>query len=199
MAQAQAIRKEKTKSSYHHGNLKEALVETALKLLEFHTPDEISLRRLAREIGVSQTAVYSHFKDKTALIASIAAHGFEIQRQYMAEKVRDVRDPYLRAEGIAVAYMQFAFVNRALFQVMFSRDVQDLPEHAQLSLAAGKPYSLFAQAWSRFKPEHAHQMPFIWSMIHGQTVLMCDPKFRPAISRGMSPQKLAQKSIEIFK
>ncbi len=192
---AQALKK----TSYHHGNLKEALVETALEMLKTLKPDDLSLRKLAGQLGVSQTAVYSHFKDKTALIAAIAAHGFHDQARYMTDRIRDIKDPYLRLEEIAVAYMQFAFDNRALFQVMFSRDVQDLPEHAELSLNAGKPYSLFAAAWSRYRPDHAHQMPFIWSMIHGQTVLMCDPKFGPAMSRGLSPKDLAQKSIQVFK
>ena len=195
MAQAQL----KTKSNYHHGNLKDALIETALNLLETHSPDQISLRRLARDIGVSQTAVYSHFKDKTDMMAAIAIDGFQRQAQFMADAVRDQRDAFLRAEGLAVAYMEFAFENRALFQVMFSRDIQDLSEHKELALAAGRPYSLFAAAWTRFNPKQSHQMPFIWSMFHGQTMLMLDPKFRPAISRGLSPQELARRSIDIYK
>src|SRR3546814_4345 len=64
------------KSSYHHGNLREALIEGALTLLEEHGTVDLSLRMLARQVGVSQTAPYHHFEDKNALLAALAAEGF---------------------------------------------------------------------------------------------------------------------------
>ena len=63
--------------SYHHGNLRTALLEKAKEHLIEKGPDKISLRALAREIGVSQTAPYRHFPDKTMLLAALAAEGFK--------------------------------------------------------------------------------------------------------------------------
>lgn len=187
------------KTNYHHGNLRQGLIDTALYMLNTTGPDDLSLRKMARQLGVSQTAVYSHFTDKTDLLAAIAEHGFQIQAKFIGDRLRDIRDPYQRVEAFAVHYMHFAHQNRALFQIMYCRDVQDIESHRALSLSAGKAYSLFAAAWSRFDPEGTKKTPFIWSMIHGQTMLMCDPKFGPAISGGRSPADLARASIEIFK
>ena len=64
------------KSNYHHGNLREAVLEAAHKLIEVEGFKAITLRRIAREVGVSQNAPYSHFKDKAALLDAVAADGF---------------------------------------------------------------------------------------------------------------------------
>jgi AcrR family transcriptional regulator len=187
------------KTNYHHGDLRQGLIDTALSILEQASPDDLSLRKMARHLGVSQTAVYSHFKDKTDLLAAIAAHGFQKQAHYIHDQIRDIREPYLRVEAFAVYYMRFAFEHRSLFQLMYCRDVQDIKSHRELSLSAGKSYGIFATAWSRFQPESAKQTPFIWSMIHGQTLLMCDPKFGPSIAGGRTPAEMARDSILIFK
>ena len=102
------------KTNYHHGNLRTALIQTALTFLEESSPDSLSLRRLARQLNVSQTAVYSHFDNKTDLLAAIATHGFQIQADYLYDKMQDIRDPYGRIECFAMNYMRFAFENRAL-------------------------------------------------------------------------------------
>ena len=66
-----------TSSSYHHGNLRQELMELAEKHLVEGGVRDLSLRALAREIGVSQTAPYRHFRDKNALLAALATEGFK--------------------------------------------------------------------------------------------------------------------------
>lgn len=186
------------KINYHHGNLRQGLIDTAIYLLETSSASDLSLRKMAKKLGVSQTAVYAHFKDKTDLLAAIADHGFGLVTDFIHARIKDTKDPHARVEGFAVNYMLFAFKHRTLFQLMYSREIQDLDTHETLPLSAGKLYSLFSAAWSRFQPEKTQSAPFIWSMIHGQTLLMCDPKFGPAISGGKTPQDLARASIKIF-
>ena len=186
------------KTKYHHGNLRQGLIDTALYMLDTHSVGDVSLRKMAKHLGVSQTAVYSHFKNKTDLLAAIADDGFLKMTDFILGRIKDIKDPYQRVESFAICYMHFAFKNRTLFQLMYSREIQDLEEHKTLPLSAGKLYSLFAAAWSRFQSGKMNQAPFIWSMIHGQTLLMCDPKFGPALSGGKSPQDIAKKSIKIF-
>jgi AcrR family transcriptional regulator len=63
------------KRSYHHGDLRQALIEAGLTLLDVRAADALSLREVARAVGVSATAVYRHFPDKGALLDALAAEG----------------------------------------------------------------------------------------------------------------------------
>lgn len=67
-----------SKSSYHHGDLRAALVDAGMALLATRDADDLSLREVARQVGVSATAVYRHFPDKAALMAALAAAGLDM-------------------------------------------------------------------------------------------------------------------------
>lgn len=106
---------------YHHGNLREALVQEALALLETQSQGEISLRELARRVGVSPNAVYRHFPDKEALLAALAANGFKRFAALQADAFRAAPDPKSGFRGMGRAYVDFARANPALFRLMFGR------------------------------------------------------------------------------
>jgi AcrR family transcriptional regulator len=109
-----------TKQSYHHGDLRSALIETGLSLLEAKAGGDISLREVARETGVSATAVYRHFPDKDALLRALAEAGFDklFDEQKAAAAGKASREKAFRATG--QAYVHFAVANPALFGVMTS-------------------------------------------------------------------------------
>src|SRR5690606_17147113 len=99
---------------YHHGNLPAALVDAALEVLESEGIEALTLRELARRVGVTHAAPYRHFKDKAALLAALAAEGFA--RLSRAVEAR-------RGEGIAgaaEAYLRFAADHPAHFRLMFA-------------------------------------------------------------------------------
>lgn len=105
--------------SYHHGDLRSALVEAGLTALETVEFTELSLRQLAREVGVSPTAVYRHFPDKQALLAALADAGIERLGQFQAEAIA-TRTPAidsLTANGRA--YVRFALAYPGLFRTIF--------------------------------------------------------------------------------
>jgi AcrR family transcriptional regulator len=107
------------KQSYHHGDLRSALVETGLRLLETHAGGgDIGLREVARETGVSATAVYRHFPDKDALLHALARAGYErlFDAQEAAAAGKPDREQAFRAIG--QAYVHFAVANPALFGLM---------------------------------------------------------------------------------
>ncbi|MEM8695318.1 MAG: TetR/AcrR family transcriptional regulator [Pseudomonadota bacterium] len=106
------------KQTYHHGDLRSALIATGLKLLETKAGGEIGLREVARETGVSATAVYRHFPDKDALMAALVDAGFDklADAQEAAAVPHEARDARFRAIG--QAYVHFALAHPALFRVM---------------------------------------------------------------------------------
>lgn len=132
------------KAGYHHGDLRNAVIDRSLKLLEEHGVDALSLRLLARELGVSQPAFYHHFADRNELLAALAAKGFERLATGL-EKIPEGDGPAGKealAHGIAAlmqGYVRFALHRPHLFRVMFTHSVAMRPDSAELKRAAGDP------------------------------------------------------------
>ena len=112
--------KRSTKKAYHHGDLRTALVDAGLILLADRNADDLSLRELAREVGVSATAVYRHFPDKHALMSALAADGLRqlSVAQHAASDAAGGGPRGFNATGRA--YVRFALANPALFRLIFS-------------------------------------------------------------------------------
>jgi len=116
------------KNTYHHGDLRNALVLSAVRLIEDHGIGEFSLRGAAREVGVSANAAYRHFHDKSDLLTAVATHGFAQLAQRMRRAMNASRAGKNPAE-LAVnrfkatgrAYVEFALAHPELFEVMFGR------------------------------------------------------------------------------
>ncbi len=107
-------------NDYHHGNLKQALFEGALRQLRQQGAERLSLRALAREIGVSQTAPYRHFKDKTELLQALAVEGYRNLRACNLAAIRLAGDDLRAAlRAAACSYIRFAKENSELFDLMF--------------------------------------------------------------------------------
>jgi AcrR family transcriptional regulator len=107
-----------TRAAYHHGNLRETLVALALAMLEQAEPEQLTLRGLAEEAGVSGMAPYRHFEDKAALLSAVAEAGFVELRRRLAS-VDDERKPRKALIAFAVAYIGFACDKPNLYRVMF--------------------------------------------------------------------------------
>ena len=166
------------KNAYHHGDLRAALTTAGLKLLAERTADDLSLRELARVVGVSPTAVYRHFPDKAALMAALARAGLEqlAAAQHAAFDAAGGGGGGFAATGRA--YVRFALENPALFRLVFST-----PRPADV-LAAGAPPQdealafLLANAagsggpWGGRSAETTALQA--WSLAHGLAMLMLD-------------------------
>jgi AcrR family transcriptional regulator len=143
---------------YHHGNLREALIEAALGLLEERAAHELSLREVARRAGVSHAAPYRHFDDREQLLAALAEHAFaELERRlHGADSVT----------AAARAYLDFALDHRARFRLMFD----------PIALQS----ALVRVALSRAVAPLSHS-PLLWPALHGlatlavERVLDCEP------------------------
>src|ERR1700752_2402345 len=106
-------------TTYHHGNLRPALVRAAMELLDEGGETALSLRAVARRAGVSAAAPYRHYADREALVSAVAAVGYGELAQRLAAAHPAPATPEQLA-SVAVAYVQFALDNPALFRIMFS-------------------------------------------------------------------------------
>ena len=113
-------------TSYHHGNLRSTLIETATELATTKGPDGVVLREVARLAGVSHNAAYRHFADREELLAEVAAIGLQRLAAAMRRRLAGVRatEPSARAvarlRATGRAYVEFALEEPGLFRVAFS-------------------------------------------------------------------------------
>jgi AcrR family transcriptional regulator len=114
------------RDAYHHGDLRNALVASAVRLIESVGPGAFSLREAAREVGVSANAAYRHFDDKSALITAVAADGFSrlakrMRRAMASASAHQGADPasIARFKAVGRAYVEFAIDHPEIFRVMF--------------------------------------------------------------------------------
>lgn len=106
--------------SYHHGDLRTALVETGLAMLETGGDAALSLRALAREVGVSPTAVYRHFPDKRALLAALSQAGLAMMGSAQEAAAGSARSDIEALNASGREYVAFAMANPALFRLIFT-------------------------------------------------------------------------------
>ena len=109
-----------TDQPYHHGKLREALLERAMETLETSGVEGLSLRQLARDVNVSHAAPAKHFRDKQALIDALAKAGFETMNQQLLAASQSGPELQHRLVGVARAYVDFALARPALLTVMYS-------------------------------------------------------------------------------
>lgn len=107
--------------SYHHGDLRTALIEAGLAALEGPNGAALSLRNLARTVGVSPTAVYRHFPDKRALLAALADEGLRRLGEAQADAARVAGGGAKGFSATGRTYVRFALAHPALFRLMFSQ------------------------------------------------------------------------------
>ena len=162
-------------STYHHGDLRSALLQAAGDLLEEQGLGALSLREAARRAGVSHNAPYRHFPDRNALLAALAAEGFRRLGEAMEGKSGRERGE---------AYVRFALAHPNRFRLMFGGQI-DFGTHPELRAAAAATYDgLLASFRARAdvaNPELAAAAA--WSLTHGLAHLLLDGHFREGRER----------------
>jgi len=170
--------------SYHHGNLRTALLEKAKEHLIEKGPDKISLRALAREVGVSQTAPYRHFPDKTMLLAALAAEGFKQLFQQTHNANIKGGNAQERLQNVGCAYVEFAVQNPDLYRLMFGPMIPADTELEELDDYGGRSYEVIVQLITDGveSNEFTEGDPLIlansaWALVHGVASLVIDNRF----------------------
>lgn len=187
------------KRAYHHGDLRIALVDAGLALLEGRDAEAVSLREVARHVGVSATAIYRHFPDKQTLLAALAQAGFDrLAHQQSAAALAG------GAAGFAAsgrAYVRFAIENPSLFRLMFAHTPAET--HPDFASPEGSAAHLLRAGVAMLMPEPAsHQERFVamlraWSLVHGLAMLILDRQVSRDVAESMIDEIVSPDSIKI--
>jgi AcrR family transcriptional regulator len=159
-------------STYHHGDLRGAMLRSAGKLLEKQGVAGLSLRAAARRARVSHNAPYRHFPDRDTLLAELAAEGFRLlEKQLQARKGREMGE----------AYVRFALEHPQRFRLMFGGQLA-FDSHPSLREGAAGAYQALLEAF-RAQPGVANPetaAAAAWSLVHGLAHLLLDGHFEKA-------------------
>jgi AcrR family transcriptional regulator len=190
---------------YHHGNLREALIEAALDLIARKGPAGFTFAEAARSAGVSSAAPYRHFRDREALIADVALRGFELFTAHLERAWNDGRpDAFAAFESVGHAYLAFARDEPAYYSAMFEAGIP-LDADPELGAAGERAFAvlrtaaeeLIARMPAERRPPALMMALHVWAMAHGIASLF---------GRGdagrrtlpMSPEELLEAGILVY-
>lgn len=170
------------RQSYHHGNLRETLVQAGLEVLENAGAAALSLRAIATAAGVSRSAPYAHFKDRGALLSAVANVGFSRMAGAMASAASRGTTPKDRFVSIGCAYVGFAIDNPNMFKLMFSAELGSRVDQA--AVEGSESYTFLRESLADLM--EAVQQPFediiveasAWSMVHGLSLLLIEGRLQ---------------------
>ncbi len=182
-------------TNYHHGDLKRALMDASLEVINKHGVAYLNLRKLAIHIGVSSGAPYHHFADRSELLTAIAKEGFELLELSMNKECESViKDPSAKLEALGRAYIMFAISHPGHFKVMFRGDVNDKP-NSESSKSGQRTFQLLCEAiqecqvsGSAPKGDPEPLVLHAWVTVHGLSSLLVDGSLKQKIS--IDPDKL---------
>ena len=169
---------------YHHGDLRRALIDTALAMVTEEGAWNFTLREVARRAGVSHAASYNHFEDKSALLAEVAALGFQSLRQTLEAAARgQPRSARQALAGIAAAYVRFGVEHPAHYRLMFGAELADKVRQPTLQAAHDATFAVLTgvlehgQASGQVRRDPVHDQALAaWSLVHGLTTLLIDQR-----------------------
>lgn len=173
------------KKPYHHGNLKNALIEKSIDIIKEEGIAALSLRKAARKAGVSHAAPAHHFGDLTGLLASIAQKGFELLLEEIDQKLQENihQSPLIRLKSIGLSYISFALNHSYYFKVMFCSKLaeqsltQDLKDEGRKICRRLAQCVQDCQRNQLIRNEDPMKMAaFIWTSIHGYATLTVNGK-----------------------
>ena len=168
---------------YHHGDLRRALIDTALAMVTEEGTWTFTLREVARRAGVSHAAPYNHFADKAALLAEVAALGFQALRREMETAARRPRSSRQALVGIATAYVRFGVEHPAHYRLMFGPELAEKERYPALQQASDATFAALTsvlergQAAGQVRPGSVRDQALAaWSLVHGLTTLLIDQR-----------------------
>jgi AcrR family transcriptional regulator len=175
---APARPRRKQPGRYHHGDLRRALLQEAVRVIHAHGVELLTLRAVGERLGVSRTALYRHFADKSALLEAVAGEGFRMLRlELLAAWGSGGREQF---EAMGLAYVRFAVANPSHYRVMFGGFVKGHSDPEFTAEAAGAFQTLVdaiatQQQTGELRADDPLQLArYIWGLVHGIAMLAID-------------------------
>jgi AcrR family transcriptional regulator len=178
----------KRADQYHHGDLSRSLLQEALCTIEKSGVSALTLRAVGEKLGVSRTALYRHFADKSALLAAVATEGFRtlrVQTQEAWEKGGRGRKGF---EAMGAAYVRFAVAHPSHYRVMFGGHVRNAAPDSDLTIEGGAAFRVLVDAIVEQQKAGVirHDNPlelaqYIWSTVHGMAMLAIDGQLKQPV------------------
>ena len=170
---------------YHHGDLSRALVQETLRTIQAQGVEAVTLRAVGQKLGVSRTALYRHFADKSALLAAVAREGFRTLRLELLEAWDRGGRGREAFAAMGVAYVRFAVAHPSHYRVMFGGLLRDDGTDPELSKEASGAFqalvdALIAQQEVGLvrRDDPLQLATFIWALVHGVAMLAIDGRLR---------------------
>lgn len=172
---------------YHHGNLREALVEAGVELAAAEGPDAVTLREVSRRVGVSHNAAYRHFADHEALLRAVTARALTRWSELMSARIaaaatgRGRAAAWARLDAAGRAYVEFAVTSPGLFKMALASPLGDVqPDadvtHCYVQLSERLDELVAAGALTAARRRNAEVAA--WSAVHGYALLLLDGPLR---------------------
>jgi AcrR family transcriptional regulator len=190
----------KPRDRYHHGDLRRALLQAAVRTLQKHGFQALTLRAVGDELGVSRSALYRHFADKSALLTAVAAEGFRLLRVGLTDAWEAEGKGRRGLEAMGLAYVRFGVAHPWHYRVMFGSGF-DLDEtDAELGAEGSAAFRVLVDALVEQqgqalvkKDDPQTQANFVWSLVHGIALLAIDGNLA---QQGADVEALARYAME---
>lgn len=186
------------RKNYHHGNLKNTLIDAGTKIITKEGLTGLSMRRVAKKAGVSPTAPYAHFSDKQALIAAISTAGYHrLYDQLNSTVTIHHGDPQSMLVEAGWTYVQFALSDPERFKVMFSGIIQQEKEYPEFREIAQKNFALLVELVKGCQENGIlSSAPSdmiavrLWSVVHGFIMLLLEGQISHTLLDRVSVREL---------
>jgi AcrR family transcriptional regulator len=170
-----------SRRSYHHGNLRRALLDQVLATIRVEGVEGVTLRDIGARVGVSRTALYRHFADKRALLAAVATEGFRMLRQQLIAAWENGGRGDSAFHAMGVAYVRFAVDNPAHYRVIFGGFVDPGAKEPELATEAHGAFQALVDAVAALQhdgvfleDDPVRMATYAWALVHGIATLAID-------------------------
>jgi AcrR family transcriptional regulator len=191
---------------YHHGDLKNALIQAGIAILAEEGVGGLSLRKVARKAGVSHSAPYAHFADKQNLIAAIASDGHKrIFERFEKIQQRHSEAPLLQLTAGAWAYVDFGLTTPDHYKITFSGAIQDEHSHSEFMEYSQRNMQILrttvercrnAKLFTNNDVDPELQAVSVWGMLHGLVLLIVQGQVPGALMKKTQPKDMVIATLQ---
>ena len=181
MPVAKPRRRRKPPGRYHHGDLRRALVEEAVRTIQAEGVEQLTLRAVGVRLGVSRTALYRHFPDKQALLAAVGREGFRMLGEVTSTAWQTHGPGPAGLDAMGAAYVSFATSHPSHYRVMFGSFLESSSKDEAFVQVANAAFDILLNAVKELQQQGLVRRDdplllslFIWSMVHGIAMLGID-------------------------